>query len=196
MMNQIDHEILGESRLATQFRESTNLIAYILNLLLEANTLEQLFFDINTGRYLDSAVGTQLDILGSIVGQPREIISGIILIDSEYRLWIKARIGKNHTGASRENILDQITFLIPDANQILIEEGNTRYSVSIGKLLTVEERDTIFNSGILSKPAGVSVGYVSQYDYNNFFSIGTVPNGLGFGTISDPLIGGVFATLI
>ena len=188
MITQIDHEVLGVSRLATQFRESPNLIAYILNLLLEANTLEQLFIDIANNRYLDTATGIQLDILGIIVGQPREVIDTILLTDDEYRLWLKARITKNSSGTSLEEIISQINFLI-DTPQILIIDGDTKYSISIGKILTAEEL-IVFTSGILSKTAGVQVSYLTQYDYDNFFSIGSVPNGLGFGTVLDPLVGG------
>ena len=188
MITQIDHKVLGQSRLATQFRESTNLINCILNLLIEANNLEQVLLDISTDRYLDSAIGVQLDILGIIVGQSREVINNVLQNDSEYRLWLKARITKNSSGTSLEEIISQIKFLI-DTPQVLIIDGDTKYSISIGKILTAEEA-LVFTSGILSKTAGVQVSYLTQYDYDNFFSIGSVPNGLGFGTVLDPLIGG------
>lgn len=73
-MASIDHEELATSRLATQFRESTNLINYIRALLLEANNLEQVFCDLLDKRWIDTAEGVNLDILGSIVGQSREFI--------------------------------------------------------------------------------------------------------------------------
>lgn len=195
MITQIDHEVLGQSRVATQFRESTNLIAYILNLLIEANNLEQVFFDINDGRYIDSAIGTQLDILGSIVGQERIYVSGVLLTDTEYRLWLKARITKNHTGTSLEDIISQINFLI-NTSQILIVDGDARYSVSIGKILTTEEQSVISSSGLLSKTAGVNGSYSTQYEYDDFFSLGNVPNGKGFGSVNNPLVGGKMGKLI
>lgn len=70
----INHEELAISRLATQFRESTNLINYIKALLSEADTLEAVFQSLLNDRWIDTAVGIQLDILGSIVGQSRIII--------------------------------------------------------------------------------------------------------------------------
>ena len=79
MATQIDHEALAISRLATQFRDSTNLINYIKALLSEADTLEQVFQDILNKRWIDTAEGVQLDILGSIVGQPRILVDSVLL---------------------------------------------------------------------------------------------------------------------
>lgn len=73
MVDLIDHEELAISRLITQYRESVNLINYIKTLLVEANNLEDVFQDLLTERYLDTAIGVQLDILGEIVGQSRNI---------------------------------------------------------------------------------------------------------------------------
>tara|TARA_R110000822_G_scaffold84867_3_gene199021 strand:- start:5230 stop:5844 length:615 start_codon:yes stop_codon:yes gene_type:complete len=73
-MSVIDHKALAESRLATQFRESTNLINYIKALLVEANTLEAVLHSLLEDRWVDTAYGVQLDIIGSIVGQPRTLV--------------------------------------------------------------------------------------------------------------------------
>lgn len=74
MVSPINHEELAISRLATQFRESTNLINYIKVLVSEADTLEAVFQSLLNERWIDTAIGVQLDILGSIVGQNRVII--------------------------------------------------------------------------------------------------------------------------
>lgn len=77
MTTSIDHQQLGLSRLATQFRESVNLIAYLTTLLREANDLEQVYQDLLNNRWVDTAVGVQLDIIGEIVGQPRELVDAV-----------------------------------------------------------------------------------------------------------------------
>lgn len=74
----IDHTTLAVTRLVTQFKESTNLINYIKTLLVEANTLEEVYRSLLEDRWLDVATGVNLDILGSIVGQPREFIDAEI----------------------------------------------------------------------------------------------------------------------
>lgn len=230
----IDHKQLAISRLVTQFRESTNLISYIRTLLLEANTLEDVFHSILEERWIDTAIGVQLDILGAIVGQPREIIDaelfgyfgfavnlesgpfgsvndtsegdrfrGVneptvgkrILSDSEYRLWIRARIITNKTSSTPEDIIGQIKFFI-DTEQVLFFDGDTEYTVAIGKILTNEEKSTLLNSDIVPKTAGVRVNYNVQYDFENFFGFQNVPNSLGFGSLSNPELGGKLGKLI
>ena len=68
---QIQHQDNAISRLAVQFKESTNLIGYVRALLEEGEGLEQVFQDILCERSLDTAVGSQLDIIGEIVGRDR-----------------------------------------------------------------------------------------------------------------------------
>ena len=79
MSSIIDHKELAESRLATQFKESTNLISYIKALLLESDSLEGVFRSLLTDRWIDTAEGINLDIIGSIVGQPRILVDALII---------------------------------------------------------------------------------------------------------------------
>lgn len=74
MVDIVNHRDLAQSRLATQFREATNLINYIRSLLREADNLETVFQDLMNDRSLDTAEGAQLDILGEIVGLARKEI--------------------------------------------------------------------------------------------------------------------------
>ena len=79
MSNQINHNDLAISRLATQFRESPKLIGYIKALLSEADSLELVLQEVISSRYLDDAIGAQLDTLGAIVGQPRILVDSTLL---------------------------------------------------------------------------------------------------------------------
>jgi hypothetical protein len=80
MIEPIDHQDLAISRLATQFRESANLIAYIRALVVESNNLEEMFNSLLNDRWIDTAFGVQLDILGAIVGQPRTLIESSTIV--------------------------------------------------------------------------------------------------------------------
>jgi len=73
-VQQIDHEAVALERLVTQFKEAPRLTGYILALLSEANELEAVFQSLLNDRWLATANGAQLDILGLILGQPRTII--------------------------------------------------------------------------------------------------------------------------
>lgn len=234
MAELINHKELAESRLATEYKQSVKLISYIKALLLEANTLESVFQNLLTERWIDTAKGVNLDILGSIVGQPRDIVAAELfgyfgfavnlesgpfgsvsdptlgdkfraigqpitgnreLSDEEYRIWIRARIAKNRTSSTPEDIISQLQ-LIFGTTQILFIDGNTEYNVSIGRLLTGDEKSILLNFDIIPKTAGVRANYVTQYDDSNFFSFSGIPGSNGFGSLSSPALGGKFGKLI
>lgn len=233
-MASIDHKSLAISRLATQFKESTNLISYIRALLLEANSLEDVFCDLLEKRWIDTAEGVNLDILGSIVGQSREFIDAEIfdyfgfadnpqaqsfgsgidaslggrfkfvdevttgirqLSDDEYRLFIKARISRNRTSSTPEDIISQIRYIF-DSPLVLFVDGDTKYEISIGRKLGLNEKSILLDSNIVTKTAGVQASYVTEFDSNNFFGFQGLPNSLGLGSVSNPSQGGKLGNLI
>lgn len=233
MSDIIDHKQLAESRLATQFRESTNLINYIKSLLVEADTLEQVYQDLLNERWIDTAEGVNLDILGSIVGQPRVLIDATALVyfgyltalgvasfgtvsdpsvggrfkaidepttgnrtltDNEYRVFIKARIIKNSIIPTLPETTAFFRFLF-DVVQVIIIDGKMNYTVQIGRLLTDNEKAFLLNTDLVPKVAAVGVGY-QEYEYDNAFGFGGVPNSLGFGSVANPSLGGKFASII
>lgn len=233
-LEKIYHKDLAISRLVTQFKESTNLISYIESLLVEANNLESVFFDLLEKRWLDTAEGQQLDILGSIVGQSREFIDVEIfdyfgffnnyqaqpfgsiynsqfggrliskdesstevkeLDDEEYLKFIRAKIIRNSTNSTAEEIISQIGYIL-DYPLIVFTDGNTRYEISIGRRLRPNEKSILLDMDIIPKVCGVQATYVSEFEESNFFSFEGIPNSLGFGSINNITIGGKFANLI
>ena len=233
-MTHIDHKELAVSRLATQFRESVNLISYIKVLLLEANNLEQVFNDLLEKRWIDTAEGIQLDILGSIVGQTREFIDAEIfgyfgfatnsisqsfgtlldpgiggrfkligeatvgtrqLTDDEYRKFIKARITRNSTSSTPEDIISQIGFIF-DSTLVLLADGDTTYEVSIGRKLTLNEKSILVDTDIVPKTTGILATYVTEFNSEDFFGFQGVPNSAGLGSLTNPNQGGEFGNLI
>lgn len=233
-MASIDHKSLAISRLATQFKESTNLINYIRALLLEANNLEEVFCDLLEKRWIDTAEGVNLDILGSIVGQSREFIDAEIfdyfgfsdnpqaqsfgsvvdsslggrfkfvdevttgirqLSDDEYRLFIKARISRNRTSSTPEDIIAQIRYIF-NSPLVLFVDGDTKYEISIGRKLGLNEKSILLDTNIVPKTAGVQASYVTEFDSNNFFGFQGLPNSLGLGSVSNPSQGGKLGNLI
>lgn len=71
MVDKIDHISKAESRIATQFRESVNLKAYLDAFLRESNELEEAIIDLIEKTGLEEAFGETLNIIGIIVGQER-----------------------------------------------------------------------------------------------------------------------------
>lgn len=234
MVDKINHKELAVSRLATQFRDSTNLISYIQALLVESDNLEQIFCDIIDKRWLDTAEGVQLDILGAIVGQSREFVDSEIfdyfgfaanpiaqsfgsvndptvggrfifagepttgirqLIDDEYRVFIRARIARNSTMSTPEDIITQVRYIF-GSPLVLFVDGDTKYEVSIGRKLTLNEKSILTNTDIIPKTASVQVSYVTEFDSNDFFGFQGVPNSAGLGSLTNADQGGTFGNLI
>jgi hypothetical protein len=233
MAEVIYHKELAIKRLAVQYKESTKLIAYIEALLVEADTLEAVFQSLLADRWIDTAEGVNLDILGAIVGQPRILIDATILsyfgyltapgaqsfgsvldpalggrfrgvdeatagnrglTDEEYRVFIRARVIKNSTLTTIQEIIDAIKFVV-GVEQVILVEGTTFYTIQIGKELTTNEKIFISNTDLIPKPAGVGVGY-QEYDATAAFGFGGIPTSRGFGTTLDPNVGGKFASII
>ena len=70
----VNHSDNFKRRLLQQFKNSDNLIAFIDALIAGQGDLEVVLDQLLTQRSLDTAIGQQLDIIGEIVGQPRDIL--------------------------------------------------------------------------------------------------------------------------
>lgn len=81
------------------------------------NALQQLYRE----RRVDVAVGAQLDILGKVVGQPRQDLD-----DDTYRRYIRARVSTNRSDGVVEDLIT-ITDLIVDetGSYIIVRRGST-----------------------------------------------------------------------
>jgi hypothetical protein len=191
--------------------------------------LQEVFRQLMQERSIDTAVGKQLDIVGDIVGQPRELIDtalltyfaylgypnaqsfgdlanpstggsyrgvgdplagNTLLTDEQYRLFIKAKIIKNNTNATPNQILEFINFVFGSSNNQLIEEGNAAYTLLIGKelsdfekvLLTYVSYSSGYPSRFVPKPIGVRVNY-GTYISGGAFAFQGVPGAKGYGDL-------------
>ena len=222
----IDHSAKAKQRIITQYKES-NLVDYILELVAEANALEQVFEDIINTKDIDTASGEQLDVIGILVGQSREIFDlGILkffgfnghaqadsfgdtadpgigarflsegesttgsieLLDSEYRIFLKAKIVSNNTDATIDSIQSSIEFLFNVDSVYAQTTAGGIVSILFGRTLTDTEIAILTNTDIIPRPAGVRYEY-SYASPVTAFGFQGAPGAKGFGT-------GIFATLI
>lgn len=198
MSDPINHKELAISRLAVQYSESINLINYIKTLLLEADILEAVFRSLLEDRWIDTAEGKVLDIIGEIVGQDRELIDASLidyfgfddyilansfgtlsdntvggrfrsineavtgnryLTDAEYRKFIKARIFKNKTRSTPEDIISQIKFIF-DITDFEFSDGNGEYTITINTPMPNNEKILLTGTDLIPKTIGVAVNYI------------------------------------
>lgn len=86
----------GLSRLLWQFRRSPVITQVVKKLCEEFQKTYDDEIEVLQGRTLAEAEGVNLDIIGSLVGQPRQM-KNIQTNDDNYRRFIFAKILKNHT---------------------------------------------------------------------------------------------------
>lgn len=91
------------------------------------NALEQL----RLYRFVDSAEGIQLDVIGAIVGQPR---NG--MIDASYRRYIRARISTNNSDGTFEELLTIAYLVVYDVNAdyVLTNEGSATVRLRVASV--------------------------------------------------------------
>lgn len=113
--------------------------------------LEDDAYDLLTSRWVDVAVGAQLDRIGETVGEPR-----LARNDTDYRAAIKIRIGLNQGSGEPESVI----FVMNE----LLETGQYAEDYPAGILITTENEAVTLQQqrGIVSvTPAGVRVRGVS-----------------------------------
>lgn len=185
-------------RLVIQYTESETVKDYLRAVMPEIQELENVFCDLQDKRFIDTAEGEQLNIIGELVGQSR-IAGGQVLTDELYRIFIRARIIKNYTRATLEDIIQMIIFIL-QAEAVFIVEGDRSYQAQIAKNLTPQEIQLIQDTDLLPKPVGIRVSYL-YFAPQVFFAYKSLsgaqlPNSDGWGTHNNPSLGGQWGQLI
>lgn len=119
--------------------------------------------------------------------------------DDEYRLILKAKIIKNRTLATPEDVISAYKFLFGASQVTIAELAPAEVRIGIGKILNNVERGLLFDLGgagqLLPKPAGVSYSY-SEFQAGRVFATDGFPGAVGTGDLNDPTQGGFLSNLI
>ncbi len=112
-----DHTARAVARLASQYQNSSSVVGLVKLATAEHQVLEDTLFA-EFVETVDSAAGHGLDIMGKVVGQPREGRSD----DNVYRTWIKARVQVNRCGGTAPEIIAIFMVLCPPPLTLRLEE--------------------------------------------------------------------------
>jgi hypothetical protein len=143
------------------------------------------------------AVGAQLDILGKYAGVSRTgqgFTTQITLDDADYLTLIQLAIIKNNSGSSLETIVNLLyqffggEIIVYDYQDMVIEYSISSSIGSDGLL------QLMVTEGLLPKPMAVGQ-IVVLFDDTNAFGFEFSTDSGGFGDLSDPDVGGEFASL-
>lgn len=153
-----EHVVEALDRLLEQFKHRPNLEALISALIAQVQDIENSAFDLYLQRWVDSAVGVNLDNLGELVGQPREG-----RLDGEYRRWIKARILVNRTNGHGDDLIRIAELVIGTLENFeLTEYYPAAYNIVVYNY--PDDPQTLFDIFFAAKPAGV--GFVLEVSEN------------------------------
>lgn len=237
MSDLIQHALLGQSRVATQYTRSAKFLAYLEALLKAADELEGVLRTVALQMDIDAAEGVNLDVLGDIVGVSRVLpeslpvtlfgfegyanagifgeegqpsvgyrfrnedetgLASSVLQDIEYRLLIRAKIVKNHSRGTGQDLIDGLLLLFNLESGIAVFDGGSmEIGVGIGRLLTSYEQALLQPSlNLLVRPSAVNIVYISMYDANDYFGFADQVGAGTFGEEGSPSIGSPFAEQI
>lgn len=123
----------------------------------------------------------------------------IELSDELYRIFIRARIAKNATKATPEDIIRFADYIFQTTGSNIQYEGKAAYTLMIGRELTAFERSILnyvdrsgpYPFNLMPKPTGVKVNY-GNFDSSNFFGFLEYPGAKGFGTYTYPSYDGSY----
>lgn len=175
--------------LLNQYKQSPKLLA-LIKALIEVGT-DDLLISIESLRDridIDNASGIQLDLIGSILGQDRPNL----MIDSEYRVLLKARIFLNTSGASIPEIEKYSQLVLGESAQVL--NGFTSIDLTFFRPLTAVEQTIVTET--LTAAAGIKIRFLSYSLGPNPFGFFGNPNNSGFGGLSFPPEGDGFVALL
>lgn len=183
---------VSRNRLLEQYKGKANFEKLVSAIAGEIQILEDVTADISLKKLSVSADGAYLNQLGAFLKVYREGDT-----DDDFRTRIVARIFQYNSMGTPEDMI-QIFKLLMRARYVVYRE-----QYPAGVFLTAVDASPLGSTAIikqsleLAKPAGVSIDYIATLSGQAFsFAEDPDPNGLGFGTLSDPTVGGVMARII
>lgn len=141
--------------------------------------------------------------LGGFYWDINNPLSGnITLNDEQYRLFIKAKILKNITSATPEDVINFIQFVFEVEKVYISYDQGAHATILVSDDINLFERVllTFFTQGKYKSyfvPKTLGVGYdFGTFTATNFFGFFGTPGANSYGDVNDPSVGGYYATLI
>lgn len=203
-----DYAEIARTRITEQFKGKEN-IDRLMRMWLEGyQEIQEVILELFGVLDIDSARGEQLEIIGEIVGQPREVVEidvtgyfgfegntaaksfgsldndqggiyyslrdpltgSVVLSDSLYRSFIKAKIIDNNAGGSAEDIIVAAKEILGVDYVEITENGNASMSINIGRRAWNDPQHTAFPGldeaalarKLLPFPVGVKINFIDE----------------------------------
>lgn len=147
------HVATGLGRLILQFKEQPRMAAVLTAILLECQAVEDALYAVLTQRLTNgNPVGAQIDVLGKIVGQPREGLS-----DAAYLPLINARIKANRSDSTINTLIAIVQLILGASTPILVREYAKAVEIEVDGLTSVNAYQIWREFLNIAKEAGTSI---------------------------------------
>jgi hypothetical protein len=190
-----NHVELAKEKLAGEFRKP-KIEGFLGALITPWQGLEDAHLQLADLRWVDTAMGVQLDLFGSIVGESRKGKT-----DEQYRRFIRARILINTSKGLPENLIKLFNLIAETSGAIYMTYRPAEITIfgnsNIENLIITADEILFLCREII--PAGVTLDHIGYYPGNDGFRTsdywkGADPDfGKGFDDYFNPGIGGKLA---
>lgn len=148
--------------------------------------LEAVLQQLLLNRSIATATATQLDVLGKIVGQPRDGLD-----DDDYRRYIRARVAAHRSDGTFEALIKVASLVVfdDDAKYVTSNEGTATVRVFVQEVtLTDDLADILFSFLQVARSGGVRIvlewgrsttASLFRYDSGPGYDVGHLAGGLG-----------------
>ena len=149
----------------SQYQNSPKMLAWLLAKIAKLDDIANCLAQFNTAFSIQYAVGAQLDLLGTIIGQGRTVGfqpsagASPTLNDPDYRLLLLARIGQNQWNGSFDGLQGTWAQLFPQGKIIIDDNQNMTATIIMTGAFTQMQQDLINNGYIVPRPEGVLYTY-------------------------------------
>lgn len=151
-IQKLTHVADGLARLLTQFKGQPNISGILASYLRQIQELETMLFSLMAERYVDTAIGAQLDGIGRVVGERRGGKN-----DVDYRVAIKGRIRANAGNGRVEDIHTLFVNLLAGFSFVFTAGPDAEFVYEIVEPLTPSDPSpTILNAQLqIAKGGGI-----------------------------------------
>lgn len=178
-------------RLLEQYRGKPRIEGLLTSFVEQIQDLEDVIHKLPEDLTIATAIGIQLDLIGTIVVQDRLGFS-----DDIYRSLLQAKIGENVSKSTPEDVMDVVQLLINPTLIHFQEYFPAGYGLAIDKEIDPTLIDFFYERIERVDPAGVRLESLVCFDPDEAFAFDGGPGtALGFGDVTDLNVGGVFAKI-
>lgn len=187
-----EHVVEALDRLLEQYRKKTTWTSVITATVDQIQDLEQAIWDLDAGRNINTAVGVQLDNLGTLVGQER-----LGFDDDFYRVLLFVKIGVNTSEGDPQKIISTFKLLTQADSVHYMNLGGGNIHLATSNRIPENIRQFAYDNMQRVVASGVRIDHISFYDNAEPFAFAgtnTSYPGFGFSDITGTT-GGLFSGL-